>query len=117
MSAVIAAPMASKSLARELWISLASLLRSHVEMRSLAQPAAGLRIISTSDTHVELESRSCKLRLTSPDASGAGTIEFCSLEKSTPFFFTEDGLVHFKKPDAAMEMEAAVEHLLDKVCE
>ena len=116
MNAVIAAPMASKSLARELWISLASLLRSHVEMRALAQPATGLRIVSTSDTHVELESRSCKLQLTAPGVSGSGNIDFCSPEKSTLFFFTEDGLVHFKKPDATMEMEAAVEYLLDTVC-
>lgn len=117
MSAVVTAPVASKLLAQELWISLASLLRSHVEMRVIAQPASELRIVSTSEVHVKVQSRACKLRLTAPDASGVGTIEFCSPEKSTLFFFTEDGLIHFKNSDAAMEMEAAVEHLLDKVCE
>jgi hypothetical protein len=123
--------LASDYLAKELWISLSSLLRSHVTMRSLAQPAADLRIISSSDSLVELKSYRRNLSISSPEKSGAGAIEFNTPGKnkneSGSYFFTEDGLIHFEDSGVegaeknvtakGMELEAAVEELLDKVCQ
>ncbi len=117
---------ASKLFARELWISLASLLRSHVAMRAIAQPSADWQVIASSDASVKIEGCGRTLRITSPDDSGAGTVAFNSggqmdAEGSTAFFFTEDGRISFLVSGATlnqkgMEMEAAVEYVLDRVC-
>ncbi len=119
VSAVMTEPLASTMLAQELWISLASLLRSHVEMRSIARPDCRLRF-SHSGSAVEVLGPNGKISLLAP-ASETGTMEFRPEagelgDEYSAFFFTEDGLLHFGNASAdGMEMEAAVEFLLDKV--
>jgi len=111
---------ASQSLAKELWISLTSLLRSHVAMHSIAKPSGQLRVTVKSDAALELLGSNGKLSILEPDASGTGSIEFrpeageLGDEYST-FFFTEDGEIHLENSDAAMDLEAVVEHWLCKV--
>ncbi len=111
---------ASQSLAKELWISLVSLLRSHVAMHSIAEPSGQMRVSAKSDAALELLGANGKLSLLGPDASGKGSTEFrpeageLGDEYST-FFFAEDGLIHLENSDAAMDLEAVVEHWLHKV--
>ena len=111
-------PAASPQLARELWISFASLLRSHVAMHAIARPSAALQIISHADAEVEIQGPRGTLRVTEPDASGSGGAFFRShLEDAAPeestFTFDADGLLHFERP--AMDLESAAEDLLRKV--
>ncbi len=116
--------LASSALAAELWVSLASLLHSHVAMHSVTRPDVKLRLASKSKSELELLGPIGKLLIVGPDASGIGATEFrpeageLGDEYST-FFFTEDGMVHFESADDApvseMDMEAAVEHWLRKV--
>lgn len=116
--------VASTALSRELWKSFASLLRSHVAMRALARPAADWRILASSEEMVGVEACGRTLRAVSTDACGTGTIEFNANSAEieiVAFFFSEDGRLHMKvNPPApnqqGMEMEAAVESLLDRVC-
>jgi|GEM_PF-7055825 len=116
MSTRTTTPIASKRLARELWISFSSLLRSHVEMRALAAPAAGLRVAFGSDREVRVESRTGSLRVTAPGGSGTGILEFDGPDQPRWFFFAEDGRILVEKSDEeGMEMEPAVELLLDRV--
>ena len=111
---------ASQSLAKELWISLASLLRSHVAMHSIAEPSGQVLVTGKSDAALELLGSNGKLSILGPDASGKGSTEFrpeageLGDEYST-FSFTEDGLIHLEKSDAAMDIEAVVEHWLRQV--
>lgn len=111
---------ASTALSDELWISLASLLRSHVAMHGIAQPGSGLRTLSSSNAEVVTIGPRGKLQIVRPDRTSAGTVEFrpesaeASDEYET-FYFTQNGNIHFQHVEAAMEMEAAVEHLLHKV--
>ena len=111
---------ASQSLAKELWISLASLLRSHVAMHSIAEPSGQVRITAQSDTALELLGANGKLSILGPDASGIGSTEFrpesgeLGDEYST-FFFTEDSLIHMENSDVSMDIEAVVEHWLRQV--
>jgi hypothetical protein len=111
---------ASPQLAAELWISLASLLRSHVAMHSIAQPNGKLRISSRSGKGLELLGPIGKLTILPPDAAGAGSTEFRPEagelgDEYATFFFTEDGLVRLADTDVPLEFEAAVEHWLGKV--
>lgn len=123
MSATLELPVlssASPQLAAELWISFASLLRSHAAMHSIAAPASPLRIHSHSNAGLDLLGPCGKLGILGPDASGTGTIEFRPEagelgDEYAAFTFTEDGLVAMEGVDSAFEMEAAVEHLLQKV--
>src|SRR5665213_690169 len=108
--------LASPLLAAELWISFASLLRSHVAMHSIARPDNQLRIVSISGSAVELLGSTGKLNILGPDASGTGATEFRPEagelgDEYSAFFFTEDGLLHFDDLNDAMEMETAVEHV------
>jgi hypothetical protein len=120
VSAMMTEPLASTLLAQELWISLAGLLRSHVEMRSIARPDFRLRF-SGSGSAVEVLGPNGRLSLLAPTISGTGTMEFRPEagelgDEYSAFVFTEDGLFYFENSDAnGMEMEAAVEFLLDKV--
>ena len=120
VSAVMTEPVASTLLAQELWTSLASLLCSHVEMRSIARPDFPLRF-SHSRSAVEVLGPNGKMSLLAPGASEPGTMEFRPEagelgDEYSAFFFTEDGLLHFENSSAdGMEMETAVEFLLDKV--
>lgn len=123
MSAIAEVPSmshASQLLAAELWTSFASLLRSHVAMHSVAQPGKQLRIVSRSGSVVELLGPNGKLSILAPDPSGTGTTEFRPEtgelgDEYAAFFFTEDGLLHLEGLENAMDIEAAVEHLLRKV--
>ncbi len=114
------APKASKPLAQELWISLASLLRSHVAMHSVAQPGGQLRIIAASDSALEVLGSHGKLSVLGPNKSSVGSTEFRPEagelgDEYSAFFFTEDGLIHLEEPDTPMDVEAVVEHWLRKV--
>ncbi|MGC1782498.1 MAG: hypothetical protein WA708_08280 [Acidobacteriaceae bacterium] len=110
---------ASTALSRELWISLASLLRSHVAMHSIARPAAPMRIAADSHSATLLGSRG-KLIVLGPDASGKGSTEFRPEagelgDEYCTFFFTEDGLVYIENSETALDMESAAEHWLRQV--
>jgi hypothetical protein len=120
MSAVMTDPTVSKDLAQEMWISLASLLRSHVAMHSIAQPDGQLRIIATSDAAVEVLGSYGKLSVLGPDQSGRGSTEFRPEagefgDEYSTFFFTADGLIQLEDADLSMDVEAVVEHWLRKV--
>lgn len=123
MNATAEAPSmeyATQQLAAELWISLASLLRSHVAMHSIARPNGALRIVSSSDTALELLGGYGKLSLLAPTASGIGATEFRPEagelgDEYAGFSFTEDGLIRIDDLEDAMEIEAAVEHWIRKV--
>lgn len=111
--------LASSGFAVELWISLVSLLRSHVAMHSVARPALAARI-STDAHSATLLGRRGKLIVTAPDASGTGSLEFRPesselADEYSRFFFTDEGLIGGDDLDPAIEMEAAVERWLDMV--
>lgn len=115
-----ASMVASSHLAAELWISFASLLRSHVAMHSIAAPAHSLRIHSGSSSRLDVLGPVGKLTVVGPNASGICASEFrpenCEIaDEYATFFFTEDGLVRIEGIDESLEIEAAVEHLLRKV--
>ncbi len=116
----MSAIMTSKILTQEYWTSLASLLRSHVAMHSIARPDAPLRIISGSDAALEVLGPWGKLSVLAPAASGMGATEFRPEagelgDEYSSFFFTEDGLVRFEGLDGVLDIEAAVEYLLERV--
>lgn len=120
MTSLTATPQASAALTKELWISLASLLHSHVAMHSVARPDGSLRIVSSSASAVELLGLNGKLILLAPAVSGIGSTEFRPEagelgDEYAAFFFTEDGMFHFGGVENALDMEAAVEHFIRKV--
>jgi hypothetical protein len=111
---------ASSHLAAELWISFASLLRSHVAMHSIATPGHPLRIHSSSNARLEVLGPFGKLSIVGPNASGIGAMEFRPEagelgDEYATFFFTEDGLVRLEGLENDLEVETAVEYLLRKV--
>ena len=113
---------ASPRLSAELWISLASLLRSHVAMHSIAAPGTSLRIHSGSKSQLDVLGPIGKLSVVGPNASGIGATEFRPEngdlgDEYATFIFTEDGLILLEGWKDALEMEAAVEYLLRKVQE
>lgn len=112
--------LAPKAFADELWISLSSLLRSHIAMHSIAQPAKSLRVLSSSKLEIVVLGPWGKLQVVGPDRAGECTTEFRpeiaeSGDEYETFHFNKEGLIQFQNADAPMEMEAAVEHLLRKV--
>ncbi|HZC44213.1 MAG TPA: hypothetical protein VE195_08565 [Acidobacteriaceae bacterium] len=111
---------ASSKLAAELWISFASLLRSHVAMHSIAAPYHSLRIHSSKENRLDVLGPFGKLSLVAPNASGVGTTEFRPEngevgDEYATFFFTADGLLRLEGLETALDIEAAVEYLLRKV--
>ena len=111
---------APPQLTAELWISFASLLRSHVAMHSIAAPGHSLRLHSSSSARLDVLGPIGKLSLVGPNASGVGAIEFRPEngemgDEYATFSFTEDGLVRLEGVDDSLEVEAAVEYLLRKV--
>jgi len=119
MSAAAQMDTASPQLAAELWISFASLLRSHVAMHAVAHPNAGLRMDGHS-AGLELLGANGRLTISEPGVSGAGVVEFSSRaakpeNEHSAFFFTPDGFIRFEDLNREFDMEAAVEHLLRKV--
>jgi hypothetical protein len=111
---------ASPQLAAELWISLVSLLSSHVAMHSIARPESKLRVHSSSSTRLDVLGPIGKLTILAPDACGTGVTEFRPEagelgDEYDTFFFTEEGLLQFAALDGALDMEASVDNLLRKV--
>jgi hypothetical protein len=123
MSATAEVPVASPAsshLSAELWISFASLLRSHAAMHSIAAPGHPLRIHSTSNARLDVLGPVGKLSIVGPNASGIGATEFRPEagelgDEYETFFFTEDGLVRLEGLEHDLEVETAVEYLLRKV--
>lgn len=111
---------ADSPLSNELWISLSSLLRSHIAMHSIAQPGNNLRVLSSSNAEVVVIGPWGKLHVVRPDAAGMGATELRpefaeSGDEYETFHFTEDGSIRFQNSEAVLDMESAVEHLLGKV--
>ena len=111
---------APSRLAAELWISFASLLRSHVAMHSIAAPAHSLRIHSNKEARLDVLGPFGKLSIVGPNATGIGATEFRPEigemgDEYATFFFTEGGLVQLEGLESPLEVEAAVEYLLRKV--
>lgn len=111
---------ASPQLAAELWISLVSLLRSHVAMHSIAAPGHPLRIHSSHKSRLDVLGPFGKLSIVGPNASGIGAAEFRPEngelgDEYAIFFFTADGLVRLEGSELSMEIETAVEYWLRKV--
>ena len=123
MSATAEVPVfcsASSQLEVELWISFASLLRSHAAMHSIAAPGYPLRIHSKSNSRLEVFGPVGTLSIVGPNASGMGATEFRPEagelgDEYAAFSFTEDGSILLEGLEDALEMEAAVEYLLRKV--
>jgi hypothetical protein len=112
--------LASPQLAAELWISFASLLRSHVAMHSIAAPSHSLRLHSGKDAQLDVLGPFGKLSVVGPNASGIGATEFRPEngelgDEYATFFFTEHGLVQLEGLESPLDVEAAVEYLLRKV--
>lgn len=115
----MAEEFASPAFAAELWISLVSLLRSHVAMHSVVRPALATRI-STDAHSTTLLGRRGKLIVAAPDASGVGSLEFRPEDSElrdeySTFVFTREGLIGGDDLKPAIDMEAAVERWLGKV--
>ena len=113
-------PPTTKQFADELWISFISLLRSHIAMHSIAQPAGSLRVLSSSKLELVVLGSWGKLHVLGPDKTGKCATEFRpehaeSGDEYETFHFNEEGLIQFQHTDTAIDMEAAVEHLLRKV--
>ncbi|HET9099587.1 MAG TPA: hypothetical protein VFN62_04290 [Acidobacteriaceae bacterium] len=111
---------APSPLAAELWISFASLLRSHVAMHSIAAPSHSLCIHSSKETRLDVLGPFGKLSIVGPDANGIGVTELRPEhselgDEYAQFFFTETGLVQLEGLDSPLDVEAAVEYLLRKV--
>lgn len=111
---------ASPQLAKELWISLNSLLRSHVAMHSVASPSHSLRVHASNNIQLDVLGPLGKLSIVSPNSTGIGAIEFRPEngelgDEYATFFFTEDGLVQLEGLESPQDVEAAVEYLLRKV--
>ncbi len=107
-------------LAAELWISFASLLRSHVAMHSISAPSHALRVHSTKDSRLDVLGPFGKLSIVGPSATGIGATEFRPEngelgDEYATFFFTEHGLVQLEGLESPLDVEAAVEYLLSKV--
>lgn len=111
---------ASEQLSDEMWVSLVGLLRSHVAMHQVARPKERLRIDPELDgSVVELLGSQGRLSLLAPNAEGWGTAEFRpesaeAEDEYGMFSFTADGLLQFAEAEP-VELEAAVEYLLNKV--
>jgi len=111
---------ASSQLAAELWISFASLLRSHVAMHSIAAPSHALCLHSSKEARLDVLGPFGKVSLVGPNATGVGAMEFRPEnselgDEYATFFFTEDGLVQLEGFESPLEIEAAIEYLLRKV--
>jgi hypothetical protein len=111
---------ASPHLTTELWLSFASLLRSHVAMHSIAAPGHSLRLHSRSNDRLDVLGPIGKLSIVGPNHTGIGATEFRPEngemgDEYATFSFTEDGLVRLEGVDDSLEVEAAVEYLLRKV--
>jgi hypothetical protein len=111
---------ASPQLTTELWISFASLLRSHVAMHSIAAPSHSLRVHAAKEAQLDVLGPFGKLSIVGPNANGIGTTEFRPEngdlgDEYTTFFFTEHGLVQLEGLESPLDMEAAVEYLLRRV--
>lgn len=111
---------ASPQLTAELWISFASLLRSHVAMHSIAAPSHSLRLHATKEARLDVLGPFGKLSIVGPNASGVGATEFRPEngelgDEYAIFFFTEHGLVQLEGLESPLDVEATVEYLLRKV--
>jgi hypothetical protein len=111
---------ASPQLAQELWISFASLLRSHVAMHSIAAPSHSLRTHSSKESRLDVLGPFGKLSVVGPNATGIGATEFRPengelVDEYATFFFTEHGLVQLEGLESPLDVETAVEYLLRKV--
>jgi hypothetical protein len=111
---------ASPQLAHELWISFASLLRSHVAMHSIAAPSHSLRIHLSKETRLDVLGPFGRLSIVGPNARGIGATEFRPEygemgDEYETFFFTEHGMVRLEGLESPLDIEAAVEYLLRKV--
>ena len=108
---------ASPQLAAELWISFASLLRSHVAMHSISAPSHSLRLHSSKEARLDVLGPFGKLSIAGPNATGVGATEFRREngelgDEYTTFFFTEHGLVQVEGLESALDVESAGEYLL-----
>ena len=113
-------PPARPQLAAELWISFASLLRSHVAMHSIAAPSHSLRIHSSKESRLDVLGPFGKMSVVGPNPNGIGATEFRPengelTDEYATFFFTEPGLLQLDGLELPLEIEAAVEYLLRKV--
>lgn len=111
---------ASSQLASELWISFASLLRSHVAMHSIAAPSHSMRLHSGKEARLDVLGPFGKLSIVGPNATGVGAVEFRPEngelgDEYATFFFTDHGLVQLEGLESPVEVEVAVEYLLRKV--
>ena len=111
---------ASSQLTAELWVSFASLLRSHVAMHSIAAPSHTLRLHSSKEARLDLLGPFGKLSVVGPNATGIGATEFRPEngelgDEYATFFFTEHGLVQLEGLESPLDFEAAIEYLLRKV--
>jgi hypothetical protein len=111
---------ASPHLTTELWISFASLLRSHVAMHSIAAPSHSLRLHATKEARLDVLGPFGKLSIVGPNVTGIGATEFRPEngelgDEYATFFFTEHGLVQLEGLESPLDVEAAVEYLLRKV--
>lgn len=112
-------------LASELWISFAGLLRSHVAMRSIAEPNTGWQSEVNNSTSLVVGVSGRRLRVTAPEGSHSGEMDWLNgqsdmIERFGTISFAEDGQIFLVTPPGSatretMEMEAAVEWLLDEV--
>ena len=117
---VMTESMASQLLTQELWVSFTSLLRSHVAMHSVARPDRELRVLLNSASALEVLGPNGKMIIVAPTASNVGAIEFRPeagerMDEYSAFFFTEDGLLHVEDMNDSMDIEAAVDYLLNRV--
>jgi hypothetical protein len=100
--------MAHGPIAREYWTSFTALLASHAAMRTIAQPELELRVDRAPDGATAVRSRYRRIEV----LAAAG----CASTGQVRVQFTVAGEVQLSPTGAALEMEMAVEQILDRVC-
>lgn len=100
--------VAQCQMAREYWTSFTALLASHAAMRTIAQPELELRADRAPDGGIAVRSWRETVEVT--DAEGPARTGQIRVQ------FTVAGEVQLSPTGAALEMEMAVEQILDRVC-
>ena len=111
--------IASSGLSAEMWTSLRALSASHTAMHAIARPFRKLEIAGNSPSAITVATTGGALIWTAPDATGFG--EWQLTVTDTPvrnehggYNFTDQGFLLFGNETQPLELEAAVERLLEK---
>lgn len=120
MSVATILTTADRHLTAEMWTSLRGLLASHTAMQAIARPQSMLEIAGNSPHAITVATAGAALTWTVPDATGSGTWQITIPDASMRnehgrYHFTDQGFLLFSDETQPLELEAAVERLLEKL--